>query len=135
MPPGNGEQLAGCLETLPAEKRVTFRTHVVGRGQSLASIAKRYGAGTRDIASANGLGSGKSLARGTELIIPVKAGAARDLAAGTRTAVHHRIRSGDTLHALAQRYDTTVADLMSWNNLTGTLLAAGNTLTIYTTNR
>ena len=39
---------------------------------------------------------------------------------------------GDTLHALAQRYNTTVADLMSWNNLTGTLLAAGNTLTIYT---
>ena len=56
---------------------------------------------TREIASANGLGSGKKLARGTELIIPVKAGAARALAAGTRTAVRHQIRSGDTLHALA----------------------------------
>jgi membrane-bound lytic murein transglycosylase D len=132
VPPGKGEALTGCLETLPAEKRVAFRTHVVGRGQNLTSIAKRYGARPAEIASANGLGSGKALAKGTELIIPVKAGAARDLAAGTRTAVHHRIRSGDTLHALAQRYNTTVADLMSWNNLTGTLLAAGNTLTIYT---
>jgi membrane-bound lytic murein transglycosylase D len=132
VPPGKGEQLAGCLENLPAEKRVAFRTHVVGRGQTLSAIAKRYGAETREIASANGLGSGKQLARGTELIIPVKAGAARDLAAGTRTAVRHQIRSGDTLHALAQRYNTTVADLMSWNNLTGTMLAAGNTLTIYT---
>jgi peptidoglycan lytic transglycosylase D len=132
VPEGKGEELTGCLETLPAEKRVAFRTHVVGRGQSLASIAKRYGAKAGEIASANSLGSGKHLAKGTELIIPVKAGAARDLAAGTRTAVHHRIRSGDTLHAIAQRYNTTVADLMSWNNLTGTLLAAGNTLTIYT---
>jgi len=132
VPEGKGEELTGCLETLPAEKRVAFRTHVVGRGQSLASIAKRYGARAGDIASANGLGSGKRLARGAELIIPVKAGAARDLAAGTRTAVHHHIRLGDTLHALAQRYNTTVADLRSWNNLTGTLLAAGNTLTIYT---
>ncbi len=132
VPEGKGQDLSGCLETLPAEKRVAFRTHVVGRGQSLASIAKRYGAKPGEIASANSLGSGKRLARGTELIIPVKAGAARDLAAGTRTAVHHRIRSGDTLHAIAQRYNTTVADLMSWNNLTGTLLAAGNTLTIYT---
>jgi membrane-bound lytic murein transglycosylase D len=132
VPQGKGADLTGCLETLPAEKRVAFRTHVVGRGQSLASIAKRYGARAGEIASANGLGSGKRLARGTELIIPVKAGPARDLAAATRTAIHHRIRSGDTLHALAQRYNTTVADLMSWNNLTGTLLAAGNTLTIYT---
>ena len=132
VPEGKGQDLTGCLDTLPAEKRVAFRTHVVGRGQSLASIAKRYGARPGEIASANGLGSGKHLAKGTELIIPVKAGAARDLAAGTRTAVHHRIRSGDTLHAIAQRYNTTVADLMSWNNLTGTLLAAGNTLTIYT---
>ena len=91
--PGEGARRArgristGCLETLPAEKRVAFRTHVVGRGQSLASIAKRYGAKPGEIASANSLGSGKRLARGTELIIPVKAGAARDLAAGTRTAV------------------------------------------------
>jgi membrane-bound lytic murein transglycosylase D len=132
VPQGKGEDLAGCLHTLPPEKRVAFRTHVVGRGQNLTSIAKKYGARPAEIASANGLGSGKQLAKGTELIIPVKAGAARDLAAGTRTAVHHRIRSGDTLHAIAQRYNTTVADLMSWNNLTGTLLAAGNTLTIYT---
>jgi membrane-bound lytic murein transglycosylase D len=132
VPQGKGDSLAGCLDSLPADKRVAFRTHVVGRGQSLASIAKRYGATSTEIAAANSLGSGKALARGTELIIPVKAGAARDLAAGTRTAVHHRVRTGDTLHALAQRYNTTVADLMSWNNLTGTRLATGNLLTIYT---
>jgi membrane-bound lytic murein transglycosylase D len=132
VPEGRGLDVSGCLATLPAEKRVAFRTHVVGRGQTLGAIAKQYGAKTSEIAAANSLGSGKKLARGTELIIPVKAGAARDLAAGTRTAVHHRIQSGDTLHALAERYNTTVADLMSWNKLTGTRLATGNTLTIYT---
>ena len=132
VPQGRGLDVTGCLDSLPADKRVAFRTHVVGRGQTLGAIAKQYGAATSEIAAANGLGSGKKLARGTELIIPVKAGAARDLAAGTRAAVHHRIQSGDTLHALAQRYNTTVADLMSWNKLTGTRLATGNTLTIYT---
>ena len=39
--PGPGGQAARrsarCLQTLPAEKRVRFRTHVVGRGQTLAT--------------------------------------------------------------------------------------------------
>jgi membrane-bound lytic murein transglycosylase D len=132
VPQGRGERLTSCLETLPAEKRVAFRTHTVARGQSLSSIARQFGAKQADIAAANGLSSGKRLARGTELIIPVKAGAARQLAAGTRTAIRHRIRAGETLTAIAQRYNTTVEDLMSWNNLSGTRLAAGNSLTVYT---
>ncbi len=132
VPPGKGEQLSSCLASLPAEKRVAFRTHTVARGQSLTSVAKQYGARAADIAEANGLSSRKTLARGTELIIPVKAGAARELAAGTRTAIRHHIQAGDTLTAIARRYNTTVEDLMSWNNLRGTRLAAGHSLTIYT---
>ena len=132
VPPGRGEQLTSCLASLPAEKRVAFRTHTVVRGQSLNSVARQFGAKPAEIAAANGLSPGKTLARGTELIIPVKAGAARELAAGTRTAIRHRIRAGETLTAIAQRYNTTVEDLMSWNNLRGTQLAAGNSLTVYT---
>jgi membrane-bound lytic murein transglycosylase D len=130
VPPGRGPELKSCLATLPAEKRVAFRTHVVGRGQTLASLARRYGTKAADVAAANGIPPGKRLARGTELIIPVKPGAALDLAAGTR--IQHRVRAGESLIAIAQRYKTTVEDLMSWNNLRGTRLAAGNLLTIYT---
>ena len=55
LPPGSGARVTECLAEVPADKRVHFRTHVVARGQTLSTIASRYGARTRDVADANGL--------------------------------------------------------------------------------
>ena len=87
----------------------------------------------------------KRLARGTELIIPIprasvppprrtepaSSAAAAELATG-RTRIQYRVRAGDTLTAIAARYRTTVQELMSWNKLSGSQLATGNLLTVYT---
>ncbi len=72
VPAGSAEGLTRCLASVPQEKRVQFRTHVVGRGQTLYTIARRYGARSQDIASANGLSLNKPLAVGAELIIPIE---------------------------------------------------------------
>lgn len=146
VPPGRGPGVRTCLDKLPADKRVTFRTHTVARGQTLASVARQYGAKVSDIASANAIDAGRArrLARGTELIIPIPrasvppprraASAAPEVADLTsgRMRIQYRVKPGDTLHAIAARYRTTVQELMSWNNLSGSLLAAGNLLTVYT---
>ena len=50
---------------------MTFRTHVVARGETLSALARRYGTRAQEISSANGLSSSRRLKRGTELIIPV----------------------------------------------------------------
>src|SRR5262249_11720182 len=42
VPQGSAPTLKRCLADLPPEKRVTFRTHTVARGQTLASVAKMY---------------------------------------------------------------------------------------------
>ena len=53
-------------------------------------------------------------------------------AANTRVRMNYRVRSGDTLARIADRYDTTVGQLMAWNKgLRPTRLAAGNVLTVY----
>jgi membrane-bound lytic murein transglycosylase D len=142
VPTGKGAPTAECLAAVPPEKRVTFRTHVVARGQTLASIARKYGSRASDIAQANNLGSPKRLRKGTELIIPVSPRAVSNVRqarlketeeekAGT-VRIRYRVRPGDTLAAIASRYGTTVERLKSWNNLRGTRIAAGNTLTVYT---
>jgi len=151
VPAGSGAATQGCLDSVPPERRVIFRTHTLSKGQTLASVARMYGARVSDIASANGLVSFKRLAKGTELIIPVPppAIAARasrtDVRTGTtvsrpaartasaRVRMSYRVRSGDTLVRIADRYDTTVGELMAWNKgLRPTRLAAGNVLTVYT---
>jgi membrane-bound lytic murein transglycosylase D len=143
VPAGAGAALSKCLSSLPPEKRVQFRTHVVARGQSLYTIARRYGILTADVASANGISTKRPLAIGTELIIPIpsEAVATRSIskargnagahASGT-SRVSYRVRPGDTLGSIASQYGTTVRDLQAWNSLRGTVIVAGNTLTIYT---
>jgi membrane-bound lytic murein transglycosylase D len=151
VPPGKADGLGGCLQALPAEKRVRFRTHVVGRGQTFASIAAANGVRTRDIAEANNLSLTRNLPVGTELIIPIdpraKAAPARQASARPlprvapvegvetgkgQTRIRYRIKPGDTLVAIAAQYGTTVRDLQTWNGLSTSRIAAGDSLTIYT---
>ena len=162
VPPGTAAATDACLRAIPAERRVAFRAHTVARGQTLASIARQYGTRTADIAQANGLSTRAKLARGQELIIPVSARPAAPqtrvaeaqpkapepaatvaVAAGAEPAaalepdggkvrISYKVRSGDTLSTIARTFKTTIGALQSWNDLQGSRIAAGHTLTIYT---
>jgi membrane-bound lytic murein transglycosylase D len=144
VPSGKGEVLTTCLDKIPPDQRVKFRTHVVGRGQTLASIARRYGVRVADIASANSIPAKRRLARGTELIIPIDHRAAPVRASGVAVSrnesraasrgmrVSYKVKPGDTLTTIASQYGTTVRDLRTWNRLRGSGIVAGETLTIYT---
>ncbi len=71
VPEGSADAVAGCLESVPQVK-----THVVrGRGVTLAVVARKYGTRVSDLARVNGMviRSKLTLARGTELIIPIPA--------------------------------------------------------------
>ena len=43
----------------------------------------------------------------------------------------YRVRSGDALGTIAQRHNTTVSNLKTWNSLNSNLIRAGQNLTIY----
>jgi membrane-bound lytic murein transglycosylase D len=147
VPTGMGEDVKSCLAAVPPERRVTFRTHTVKPGQTLASIARAYGTRAQDVAAANNLTSPRRLARGTELIIPVpppagvagagsrapRTTASAYRAPASRVRLSYRVKAGDTLHRIALRYRTTVRDLLSWNKgVRPTQLATGDVLTVYT---
>ena len=48
-----------------------------------------------------------------------------------RVRVTHRVQQGETLTAIARKYDTTVQSLKEWNHLRGNVIKAGQRLTIY----
>lgn len=95
--------------------------YTVRRGDSLGRIARRYGTTVRALRVANGL-------RGTQINI----GAVLRIPTGRTETTLYRVRWGDTLGGIAQRYNTTIATLVRLNNLRSHQIQAGKVLRIPT---
>jgi membrane-bound lytic murein transglycosylase D len=67
VPKGTKSMVLSGLETIPPERRASWRIHRVGEGDTLESIAKRYKMPVRSIEAANALGEAEI---GDVLIIP-----------------------------------------------------------------
>ena len=92
-------------------------THTVAPGDTLFSIARRYGTTVEELMRLNGLES-FLIQVGQVLRLPEKA-------PGERV---HQVSPGDTLYAIARRYGTTVEELMRLNGLASPDLKVGQRL-------
>ncbi|WP_163970297.1 C40 family peptidase [Oceanobacillus halotolerans] len=109
----------------PTEAKTTSYT-VVPR-DSLSAIAKRFGTSVEAVKSVNNLSS-DVIRVGQTLTIPREASATPP---GTSTqATTHTVSTGDSLWAIANKYNVTVDGLRSANNLSSNVLSIGQTLTI-----
>lgn len=74
VPKGASQDFARRFATLSDDERRPWTNHTVNRGETLASIARRYGVPAADVATINGLqGFRTKLQRGRTLRIPVVA--------------------------------------------------------------
>jgi LysM repeat protein len=60
-----------CPVERPEAQRATVHTHRVARGESLGSVAARYGTSVRVLAAANGLDSETTIKKGQPLVVPL----------------------------------------------------------------
>jgi murein DD-endopeptidase MepM/ murein hydrolase activator NlpD len=70
VPKSTATALIAGLDSIPADHRVAWRMHRVETGETLAAIAKRYGATPASIVSANHMLATDQPAPGDHLIIP-----------------------------------------------------------------
>ena len=139
VPVGSAEPLVAHLATLPDDKRVSWTVHETRPGETFSSVARRYKVPVKALVDANPRYAGRRLGRGTLLNVPLVGGAVVPSVAlkedrpsyETGERIVHRVRSGDTLHAVAAKYRTTVPNLTRWNNLSGTTLRPGQRLVAY----
>jgi uncharacterized protein YcbK (DUF882 family) len=75
--------LALCITLAPVYARAAEIVHVVGKGQTLGRIAKRYRVSVEALREANGLRAGEHIHPGLSLVIP---GKTKDGAAPTKEA-------------------------------------------------
>ena len=96
--------------------------YVVKRGDSLYSIAKKFGIDVNNLKSANNL-QNNLISIGQKLIIP-------GFVESTGTNINYVVQKGDSLYSIASKYNTTVDSIKRLNNLSSNVLNVGQTLKI-----
>ena len=98
--------------------------YTVQSGDSLWSISKKYGITVDELKQANNLTS-NLLSIGQNLLIPTKE--------SESTTDEYIVQKGDTLYGIASKFNTTVDNLKSINNLTTDSLSIGQVLKLPST--
>ncbi len=126
---------AGALEAEPVADVTPATTYTVGKGDSLWSIAHKNHLTKAELAAANNLRPESTLRQGQKLIIPGKAPAttaaksaapastkgtmaeAAPAAKGPADSVKHTVKPGETLGAIARKYQVKVGEIATANNI------------------
>ncbi len=143
IPPDSGKRFKTELAKLPAAEKLPWYHHRVRRGETLSTIATRYGASVYSIQKANSLRNPHRISIGQDLMIPgsaVRVAALDSTPASSSTPdgtkVTHRVRRGESLYSIARRYRTDVRSLASWNSIADPrLIRSGQRLVVYTGTR
>jgi len=128
LPQGTGEKFTAEIAAIPPDKWTSWRRHRVEPGETLASIAKKFRVTIAAIVEANNLERNSALDSGAKLTIP----AAQPLSETKRRLVRYRVRRGDTLGGIADRFSVDSEDVRKWNRLKSNRVSRGMVLRIYT---
>jgi membrane-bound lytic murein transglycosylase D len=130
LPAGTSTLFDQRIAMIPEDKRNSWRYHTVVTGDTLDSVAREYRVPVSDLAAANRLNpessADESLAGLQALVVPV-----RPEAAPSAHARLYRVRPGDTLVTIADRFGVSIAQLRRWNGIpSGTRVEPGRRLHI-----
>lgn len=141
-------------ESAAKKTRVSTRYHRVTSGETLIGIAKEYGVGVADLAEWNAMSRTENVKIGQRLRLfederAVAAAkrksdgrlASRDEERSTKSRrgvtttsskyESHKVRRGESLNSIAERYGVSIEDLRAWNGAKGSHIEAGQRLKIY----
>jgi membrane-bound lytic murein transglycosylase D len=134
VPLGYGDIVRERMEDVRGNAKVTFLQHTVRKGETLGTLAGKYGTTVPILREINGLGE-NSIPQRASLIIPVTGLSPEDAVPGKEISIaqiektvarmdHHlwdarriRVRPGDTLSQISRRTGVSVRALMRANNL------------------
>lgn len=127
------------LERKQAKKRDGNKLrYTVRRGDTFWDIAREHRVSVRQVSAWNGMAPGDSLIPGKELVIwsntaqPTLASADSSRGKAMVRKVGYRVRQGDSLARIANRFSVNVRDIASWNDLnTSRYLQPGQSLVLY----
>ena len=112
------------VQKLPEQEKNTsekFTTHTVVKGDTLYSLAKKYGTTVPEIVALNpSIEDGKTISIGQTYIMtsnknPLDSKKLPDLKNSSTGYIEHTVVKGDTLYSLSRKYGTTVDAVVAAN--------------------
>ena len=125
----------GVAELTP-EDRVRWQRYRIERGDSLIRIAKKFDTQVGLLREVNNV-RGNMIRAGDIMMIPHGAAWERSLAMANQAQGNsirrgYRVRQGDSLYAIADRFNVTIDQIINWNSLDPSkYLQPGQNLTLY----
>jgi len=127
----------------------SWQTYSAKRGERMDKIAKKFGIHVSQLRNVNNLSNSKKLRSSQPVLVPAAYSAQSDLGAANLKAneptteldesvpslsspIIHKVRRGETLHALAEKYDVDVNTLVKINRLKSTKVKAGQVIRLNT---
>src|SRR5262245_2625613 len=108
----------------------------VQMGDTLASIALKFGVSSDDLCRWNNLSPDAVVRPGDRVLVGETdtgsgvSGNGSGTKSGREGTIRHRVKAGETLHRIARLYDVTVNQVRAWNGLAGNTIYPGQVLTI-----
>lgn len=148
IPIENADPFNDQLEKLSKAQKVQWRRHRIRRGDSLLSIANRYGTSVTNLQKANRL-TKTHLEPGTHLIVPLsdeqlahynyfpnpntpKRRPIKRKRRNSKKKFYYKVRRGDSLSKIARRYSVSLKSLAKWNRRsTRSVIHPGERLAIW----
>ena len=103
---------------------VVFKKHKIKKGESLWSIAVKYGSTITAICEVNKMNRNKPIRMGKVITVPV--GSYKS----PPKKIYYTVKKGDTLSEIAVKYRTSVSKIKRWNGLRNNIIYPGKKLVI-----
>ena len=122
LPPGSKDLFTKRLAMIPEEHRNSWRYRIAAQGDTLGSIAQTFHVKPAELAMVNQIGRNAQVRAGDALAIPVPPARFRD------AHMRYRVRRGDTMVTVADRFGVTTNQLRRWNHIRGNRVPVGRLL-------
>jgi len=108
-------------------------THIVQRGDTFWDLSRTYKVNSHSIARWNGMAIRDPLREGQKLVIWTKTPGRKNAKHGRNTIqrISYRVRNGDSLYLIAQKFNVAISDLKRWNSFSSKYLQPGQKIKLY----
>ncbi len=125
------------VQTLNENSGEEWIEHRIRNGENLGSIAMKYGTTVTKIKKWNNLRSSRII-KGKRLMIytgansnVVAQNASNTVGVNNNKVIRYKVRRGDSISEIAERYKVSTANIRKWNKLNSNRIFAGRTLKIH----